>query len=98
MNLHALTIRLATAALLAATAGLAADDAAAAPAEEYIPFVTDFPRPVEPAGAPAAGGGGIDWSGLTADGGLAAAVAAALAGAVLLLLRRRHAPWKARSG
>ena len=106
MNLHTLATRLVlAAALLAGVVGLAANGANAAPAEEYVPFVTDFPKPAEryvpfvsdfpepAAPAPAADvqPGGVDWSGITLEGGLAAAIAAAfLAGAALMLSRRRH--------
>jgi hypothetical protein len=89
------------AALLAAVGGV---PAAAAPTEEYVPFVTDFPtqeqeyvpfvtdfpRPAAP--APEAHGSpiGIDWSGVPAEA-VAATVASALAAAALLVARRRPA-------
>ena len=63
-----------------------------APSEEYVPFVTDFPKP---AGAPvraadpaAASAGGIDWVDVGIGSGIGAALAALLAGSGLVLTRR----------
>jgi hypothetical protein len=104
VNLRTLTTRVVlAAALFAAAAGTAAQGSAAAPAEEYVPFVTDFPKPAEkyvpfvsdfpkpatPAPAVAAEPSGIDWSGIGDEGSLAASLAL-LAGAGLFLARRRH--------
>jgi hypothetical protein len=85
MNLHTLTTRLVlAAALFAAAAGFTANDSYAAPAEEYVPFVTDFPKPVSEPAAPEAAW--IDWAaGL--DVGLAALLVAMLAGALLIARR-----------
>lgn len=57
--------------------------------EKYVPFVSDFPRPATPAPAPEAEASGIDWSGTT-EAGIAATIAAVMAGAGLVFARRRH--------
>jgi hypothetical protein len=56
------------------------------PAERYVPFVSDFPQPVAPAPDPA---GGTTWDDVPAPA-LGAVVAALLAGAALFLHHRRH--------
>jgi hypothetical protein len=56
---------------------------------EYVPFVTDFPRPAAPTSAPP-DAGGIDWASLAAQAGLGVAIAVLLAGAGLTLARRRR--------
>ena len=58
--------------------------------EPYVPFVSDFPRPAPtPAAAPRPVASGLDWAGLTVEGGVAVSIAALLAGAGLVLARRR---------
>jgi hypothetical protein len=57
---------------------------------EYVPFVTDFPKPAAPAAAPAASESGFDWSALIAGGALAAAAVALLAVALLAVAYRRR--------
>jgi hypothetical protein len=59
--------------------------------EPYVPFVSDFPRPAPtPSAAPRPDASGIDWAGLTVEGGVGASIAALLAGAALVLARRRN--------
>jgi hypothetical protein len=109
MNLRNLTTRIVlAAALFGAAAGSAANDSQAAPAEGYVPFVTDFPKPSEqyvpfvsdfprPATpAPAVEPSGIDWPAV--DGGVGAALAALLAGMGLALLARRRQTRPPRNG
>lgn len=55
--------------------------------EEYVPFVTDFPKP-KSAPVPAAGTGGSDWGEIGIASGIGAALAALLAGSGLVLTRR----------
>lgn len=55
--------------------------------EEYVPFVTDFPKPAA-APVPAASSSGIDWGDVGIGSGIAAVLAALLAGSGLVLTRR----------
>ena len=61
------------------------------PAEPYVPFVTDFPAAPAPASAPQPVSGGTDWGGTPVEG-LAFALALLLAGAAVLVVRRRADP------
>jgi len=63
---------------------------ASSAAEGFIPFVTDFPKPVAdpvPAADPKASTSGIDWGDVGIGGG-GAALAALLAGSGLVYARR----------
>jgi len=86
-----LAIVLSTAALAAVTLvpGAQADPPAEkqVQTEEFVPFVTDFPKP-KAAPVPAAGTSGIDWDDIGIGSGIAAALAALLAGSGLVLTRR----------
>jgi hypothetical protein len=88
-------MNLSTRARLAAAGLLAAAVVGVAPAgaadSEYVPFVTDFPRPAAaPPAVPEAGSDGIDWA--DAGVGAGAVLAALLAGgAVAATLRSRPA-------
>jgi hypothetical protein len=84
-------MNLITRARIAAAGALAAAVVASAPAaaadSEYIPFVTDFPKPAAvPPAAPQASSDGFDWAGTGA--GVGAALTVVLAGAGLALARR----------
>jgi hypothetical protein len=95
------------ATLLALATGFVPHAAGASPQQEYVPFVTDFPKAQEkyvpfvsdfprpatpPSAAPRPEPSGTDWADAAAQGGLAASIAALLAGAAVVLVRRRHAP------
>ncbi|MGH3031296.1 MAG: hypothetical protein ACRDNE_11155 [Gaiellaceae bacterium] len=66
--------------------------------EEYVPFVTDFPKPATaadptvapttPSPAPKASTSGIDWGDVAIGSGVGAALAALLAGSGIVLTRR----------
>jgi hypothetical protein len=61
--------------------------------EEYVPFVTDFPKPANPLPpverpAPEAGASGVDWDEVGIVSGAGAALAALLAGSGFALARR----------
>ena len=89
-------------ALLGSTpVGHAALDAPV-PSREYVPFVTDFPKPAAPtvpapdptaapatpSPAPQARTSGIDWGDVGLGSAVGAALAALLAGSALVLTRR----------
>jgi hypothetical protein len=85
-----LSIVLSATALAVAVAGAA--PVAHAAHEEYVPFVTDFPKPAKPLPpierpTPEASASGVDWDevGFVSGG---AALAALLAGSGLALARR----------
>jgi MYXO-CTERM domain-containing protein len=60
------------------------------PAERYVPFVSDFPEPVSPAPAPQPVADGIDWA--VPAQATVVALAALLTLAALAAARRRHHP------
>ena len=87
------------AALAAMAAALAFAAPAAAADGEYVPFVTDFPKPAVPLEVPAAPGGptqvaanesGLEWGSAAAGAGAGLGLAA-LVGLALALRTRRTA-------
>jgi uncharacterized protein (TIGR03382 family) len=86
--------RLRTAITAIAITGVALVPAAQATApngaadREYIPFVTDFPKPVTTAPPARAAGSGVDWGDAAAAGGAGAAAVAILAASTLVRRRR----------
>lgn len=57
--------------------------------ERYVPFVSDFPSPVTPAPEPEPARSWIDWGNVPVEG-VGAVFAAVLAGSALALARRRQ--------